>query len=433
MQVLTTFLKDLKIMLRDRGEMVSLFLTPLAFIIPICLAFPEDGYNLNADQKPRLPVATYDLVDGVPGEHAQALLDTLAESYELETALTPEEVGQYELGDLPECAAPGPTCDEAVGRGLVLRDSRAVAVVIPAGLSADVDAGQNISVTLLYNPASDPTERQRFEGVISGSTMRLSIENQIAQGLGQFRDLIEIAPDALQDEISRTAEEAEADATTGETTETRGAAISVVSVKPANSALMQSPNTLQQTIPGYTVMFVYFLIGTVAASVRMERNSGMLRRLLATPATRSAVLGGKTLATLLIGVLQVAVLFAIGAVVFGLKLGNDLTALLILTVAVVLSAVCIGLAAAAYRVERGITLPLIVAALLAGCAFPVDWLPSFLRTVNLVLPQTWAMQGYQDIITRGLGFADILPETGVLVGIAAVFFVLAVRRFDWEE
>lgn len=433
MQVLTTFLKDLKIMLRDRGEMVSLFLTPLAFIIPICLAFPEDGYNLNADQKPRLPVATYDLVDGVPGEHAQALLDTLAESYELETALTPEEVGQYELGDLPECAAPGPTCDEAVGRGLVLRDSRAVAVVIPAGLSADVDAGQHISVTLLYNPASDPTERQRFEGVISGSTMRLSIENQIAQGLGQFRDLIEIAPDALQDEISRTAEEAEADATTGETTETRGAAISVVSVKPANSALMQSPNTLQQTIPGYTVMFVYFLIGTVAASVRMERNSGMLRRLLATPATRSAVLGGKTLATLLIGVLQVAVLFAIGAVVFGLKLGNDLTALLILTVAVVLSAVCIGLAAAAYRVERGITLPLIVAALLAGCAFPVDWLPSFLRTVNLVLPQTWAMQGYQDIITRGLGFADILPETGVLVGIAAVFFVLAVRRFDWEE
>ncbi len=95
-----------------------------------------------------------------------------------------------------------------------------------------------------------------------------------------------------------------------------------------------------------------------------------------------------------------------------------------------LSAVCIGLAAAAYRIERGINIFLIVAALLAGCAFPADWLPPLLRTVNVVLPQTWAMQGYQDLLTRGLGFADVLPEIGVLLAIAAVFFSLAQRAIS---
>lgn len=179
-------------------------------------------------------------------------------------------------------------------------------------------------------------------------------------------------------------------------------------------------------------MFVFFLIGTVTASLQLERNSGMLRRLLTTPMRRSAFLSGKILAGAVIGVLQVATMFAIGYFFFHMNLGSAPFALLLLTIAVVLSAVCIGLAAAAYRIERGINIFLIVAALLAGCAFPVDWLPPFLRTVNVVLPQTWAVAGYQDLLTRGLGFVDVLPEIGVLLGFAIVFFMLALRRFQSE-
>ena len=56
MNLLASFRKDLLLLLRDRGEMAALFLMPLAFILPICLAFPANGYNLNADEKPALPV-----------------------------------------------------------------------------------------------------------------------------------------------------------------------------------------------------------------------------------------------------------------------------------------------------------------------------------------------------------------------------------------
>jgi ABC-2 type transport system permease protein len=89
MNILSVWLKDLRLLLRDRGEMASLFLMPLAFILPICLAFPANGYNLTEDRKPELPVANFDQVDGKPGEHAQALLDALAESYTLEQNICP--------------------------------------------------------------------------------------------------------------------------------------------------------------------------------------------------------------------------------------------------------------------------------------------------------------------------------------------------------
>ncbi|HHY54170.1 MAG TPA: ABC transporter permease, partial [Chloroflexi bacterium] len=282
-----------------------------------------------------------------------------------------------------------------------------------------------ISVTLLYNPARSPVDRQLVEGVVTGSTMRLSIENQLRNGLQQFGDLIELAPAEVRANIRTSSEEDAAPLFSAP-------ALSVVSAKPSAARITVQPNTLQQTIPGYTVMFVYFLIGTVVASVKLERNTGVLRRLLVTPMRRADLLAGKTFSALVIGVLQVATMFAIGVVVFGMGLGHAPVALFVHTVAVVLSAVCIGLAAAAFRIERGINVMLIVGALIAGCAFPADWLPPVLRTVNVVLPQTWAMQGYQDLITRGMGFVDVLPEIGVLLGFAAVFFAIAVWKFDLE-
>lgn len=425
MQLLSTFLKDLRLLLRDRGEVASLFLMPLAFIIPIALAFPTNGYNLNEDRKPILPVANHDRIDGQPGEHALTLLDALAESYRLGMDHVPEDVAHLAFGPTT-CATTNPACDEAVARLRVANDSDPAALIIPAGFSAAISAGEHVSATLLYNPARNPVDRQLVERVVTGSTMRLSIENQVFAGMKQFKELTALAPEVIRENIYKTAED---DAVA----EPQEVALAVVAVRPANSRLTVAPNTLQQTIPGYTVMFIYFLIGTVVASIQLERNAGMLRRLQVTPLRRSALLGGKTLAALVVGVLQITAMFAIGRFVFGLDLGNDLPALFVVTVAVVLSAVAIGLAAAAFRIERGINMLVIIGALLAGCAFPADWLPPFLRTINVVLPQTWAMQGYQDLITRGMDLGAVVPEIAVLLGFAGLFFGLAAWRFDTRE
>ena len=42
------------------------------------------------------------------------------------------------------------------------------------------------------------------------------------------------------------------------------------------------------------------------------------------------------------------------------------------------------------------------------------------------------MSALTDLTMRGGGMADILPEAGVLLGFAAVFFVVGVWRFRYE-
>ncbi|HHY54169.1 MAG TPA: hypothetical protein GYA08_01920, partial [Chloroflexi bacterium] len=124
MRILSVWLKDLRLLLRDRGEMASLFLMPLAFIVPIALAFPPNGYNLTEDRKPGLPVAVHDVIDGAVAEHAQALLDMLAESYALERNTTAQEAAELGAAVQAACAVTGAVCDEAAGREKVLRDWR---------------------------------------------------------------------------------------------------------------------------------------------------------------------------------------------------------------------------------------------------------------------------------------------------------------------
>ncbi len=42
------------------------------------------------------------------------------------------------------------------------------------------------------------------------------------------------------------------------------------------------------------------------------------------------------------------------------------------------------------------------------------------------------MIGFNDVIVRGQGVAGVLPEVGILLGFALVFFVAGIWRFRYE-
>jgi ABC-2 type transport system permease protein len=88
------------------------------------------------------------------------------------------------------------------------------------------------------------------------------------------------------------------------------------------------------------------------------------------------------------------------------------------------------LASAVKFPSSAITAPLVIGALLGGCLFSSDFFPPLLRTISYFMPHTWAMTAYQDLLVRGQGLAQVLPEIGVLLVFAAVFFGLGVWRFD---
>jgi ABC-2 type transport system permease protein len=62
----------------------------------------------------------------------------------------------------------------------------------------------------------------------------------------------------------------------------------------------------------------------------------------------------------------------------------------------------------------------------------LELFPPVVQNAVKIFPTTWAMEGLLDIVLRGRGLVDILPEAGVLLGFAAVFFAVGVWRFRYE-
>ena len=71
-------------------------------------------------------------------------------------------------------------------------------------------------------------------------------------------------------------------------------------------------------------------------------------------------------------------------------------------------------------------------ALLGGCWWPMELFPPAMQTAVKVLPTTWAMQGLTHLALRGQGISSILPEAGVLLGFAVLFFLFGIWRFRFE-
>lgn len=75
---------------------------------------------------------------------------------------------------------------------------------------------------------------------------------------------------------------------------------------------------VQWVVPGFTVMFAFFLINVMARSFMIERDQGTLRRLLLAPVRTLPLLLGKTIPFYLTSVLQCTLLFFCGRLLFGM-------------------------------------------------------------------------------------------------------------------
>jgi len=129
---------------------------------------------------------------------------------------------------------------------------------------------------------------------------------------------------------------------------TLGAPVEVVTVvaPPSLGLPPAEPSSFQLTVPGNAVLFGFFIALTCALSFAEERRTGTWRRLLATPVPRWQLLAAKLVPYIALGSLQVGVLFAIGALAFGMQIAGSIPALVVLTIGVALCATGLGLAIA---------------------------------------------------------------------------------------
>jgi ABC-2 type transport system permease protein len=189
-------------------------------------------------------------------------------------------------------------------------------------------------------------------------------------------------------------------------------------------------------VPAYTIFGVFFIVLTLASSFLQEKKDGTFQRILAAPLSKTGLLIGKLLPYYLVNLVQIGLMFAVGVIVFRMKLGN-FPALLIVSIALAAAANGLGLLVAALgKTEaqvNGLSVLLAIAlSALGGMMVPTFIMPDLMKTLSLFTPHAWALAGFHDVIIRGLGVKQILPEVSVLLGFASFFFVLALWRFRFD-
>jgi ABC-2 type transport system permease protein len=135
---------------------------------------------------------------------------------------------------------------------------------------------------------------------------------------------------------------------------------------------------------------------------------------------------------------QEIILVLLGQFAFGVNYLRQPLAILLMAVVVALWAASLGLliGAIAKKEEQVIVLCLIAMFLfsaLGGAWFPLDVAGKAFAAIGHVMPAAWAMDGFQNIIMRGLSFASVVIPAGILMIYTVVFFGLALWRFRFEQ
>lgn len=188
---------------------------------------------------------------------------------------------------------------------------------------------------------------------------------------------------------------------------------------------------------GQLVTWVFIPLFGISALFAYERQQGTLRRILTTPTSKATYLLGTIAGQVVMALVQMSLLVLFGIFVMGLGWGRDPLALFVILTAAALAAGAIGTTMGTFIKTEGQASGLsimagMVMALMGGCWYPLELFPSTVQTIVKILPTTWAMQGLLDLVLRGQGLVSILPEAGVLLGFAAVFFAIGIWRFRYE-
>ena len=195
---------------------------------------------------------------------------------------------------------------------------------------------------------------------------------------------------------------------------------------------------LAHTAPGMMLQFAIAGLLTAAQVIVTERKSRTLQRLLTTATRRIHIVIGHYLAIFFLIFTQFTLLIMFGQ--FILKVDYlrvpSATLLVAFSAALCISALGLLIGIFARSEEQAIIfslVPMFVFSGLGGAWVPLEVTGATFRAIGHLSPVAWGMDGFENIVARGLGLESVLLPAAALAGYAVLFFILAVWRLNALE
>jgi ABC-2 type transport system permease protein len=197
-------------------------------------------------------------------------------------------------------------------------------------------------------------------------------------------------------------------------------------------------NSYAHSFAGMGVQFILLMGVDMAVGLLTMRRLGLWKRLRAAPLSRAKLLGSRIASTALIALIVFAVIYAVAMIAFDVRIEGSAIGFAAVLVAFALLTASFGLLVAALgktpEATRGLAiLATLLLVMLGGAWVPSFIFPAWLQTLSLFVPTRWAIDGLDAMTWRGLPLDAALLPVAAMLGFAAVFALLAVWRFEWEE
>lgn len=356
--------KELRQLLRDPRSRRLVFLSPILQLVLF-------GYAVNTDVRHvRTIVSDY---------------DGTATSRALVNALTNSEYFR-----VVETTLHAPTVESALDEGRAV-----VAVVIPPGLTADLQAGRGATVQVLVDGTSSNTAT-----VVQGYAGRI-LANFGAQVVAQARG------------------------------GTRAPPLDMRSRAWFNPDLASRVYNVPAVIG--TIMFLMALMLT-GLSVAREREVGTFDQLLVSPLTPEELMLGKTLPVAGVAMVQLTLVTTVALLWFGIPFRGSVLLLIGSALFYVLAGLSLGLLLSTISKTQQeafltIFLTLFPAIILSGFLYPVETMPAFFEAIAYLNPLRYFIRIVRAIFLKGAGPSELALELSALLLMAIVALRVGVQRF----
>ena len=189
---------------------------------------------------------------------------------------------------------------------------------------------------------------------------------------------------------------------------------------------------------GIAVMFLLFSASGAGGSLLEEQESGTLDRLLSSQLTVTQLLIGKWLYILLLGCVQITVMFLWAQIVFGVELTRHLPGFAVMTFCTAAATASLALCLAVFCRTRaqlnGVSVVLILSmSALGGSMVPRYLMSESMQRFGRITFNAWALDGYQDVFWYDAPLAALRTEAIVLLSMA-IYLLIVARVFAdrWE-
>ena len=394
-RILDIAFKDLMQLSRDFKTFMFLLIMPILFTFLFGYAFGGFG---GGDSDSRLPV-------GYLSQDGHWITDSLHDLLDKSEVIRLDENIFHSAADLEKLVAEG---------------DLAAAVLVPDGYGRAVLKGKTARLMVIADPGTSAwttveaellTLTSRLDGAVRTASI---IEQTNAEGI-PFDYAFEKSLSAWDEPP--------------------------IAIKETTSLALQkegNKSALAHTAPGMMLQFAIAGLLTAAQVIVAERKSRTLQRLLTTATHQVHIVLGHYLAILFLILTQflILILFAQLALKVDYLRVPAATLLVAFSAALCISALGLLIGILAQTEEQAIIfslVPMFVFAGLGGAWVPLEVTGLTFQAIGHLSPVAWGMDGFENIVARGLGFHSVLLPAGALVGYAVVFFILATRQFRRAE